>query len=316
MSLTERLKSIFDVSSLRKNPSEEKYKPDHISEKCKNRILFLYKDFISGHESTYFNDTHPFWKQIRHSLQLVHGRMMLSNDSRVRSDAEDVLAFLKICNTSEFFDFIELSFKLRVPLWVTSYANEVVDSINEIFHIENAPYQLTKIVIIKEKFPNSANDVYTERISAYPQIIRSEDAIIHREAVEPVLAILSESYFEAANEEFRSAMNEYRQGNFNDCLTKCGSAFESILKVICHKKKYNVREKATSGPLLKKLISESRLDSSLFEPSLKVIADMRNQLSSAHGGGSKVRTPERHIAQYAISSTAAAIVLLVREFDI
>jgi hypothetical protein len=39
----------------------------------------------------------------------------------------------------------------------------------------------------------------------------------------------------------------------------------------------------------------------------------RNRLSAAHGGGSKVRTVERHVAQYALTSTAAAITLLVHD---
>lgn len=40
---------------------------------------------------------------------------------------------------------------------------------------------------------------------------------------------------------------------------------------------------------------------------------MRNRLSAAHGGGAKVKAVERHVAQYALTSTAAAIVLLVHD---
>jgi hypothetical protein len=44
-----------------------------------------------------------------------------------------------------------------------------------------------------------------------------------------------------------------------------------------------------------------------------LIATMRNRLSSAHGGGTAVRAVDRHVAQYALTSTAAAVVLLVHD---
>lgn len=45
------------------------------------------------------------------------------------------------------------------------------------------------------------------------------------------------------------------------------------------------------------------------------IATIRNRFSSSHGGGSKIRTVARHVAQYLITITAAAIVLLVTDVD-
>ena len=43
------------------------------------------------------------------------------------------------------------------------------------------------------------------------------------------------------------------------------------------------------------------------------VARMRNRLSSSHGGGTSVRKVERHVAQYAVTATAAVIVLLVQD---
>lgn len=48
---------------------------------------------------------------------------------------------------------------------------------------------------------------------------------------------------------------------------------------------------------------------------LTLIATMWNQLSSAHTTGNKECTVQRHIGQYVIASTAAAISLLVNEAD-
>ena len=40
-------------------------------------------------------------------------------------------------------------------------------------------------------------------------------------------------HFEAANVEFRDALDEYRKGHYGDCLTKCCSSFESVMKSLC-----------------------------------------------------------------------------------
>ena len=60
------------------------------------------------------------------------------------------------------------------------------------------------------------------------------------------------------------------------------------------------------SPLLHTVLSRTTLDA-FFEQSLFLIATIRNRLSSAHGGGCGVRSVDRHVAQYAITSTAATI---------
>jgi hypothetical protein len=124
---------------------------------------------------------------------------------------------------------------------------------------------------------------------------------------------LSAPDFEAANLEFRDALDEYRKGHYGDCLTKCGSAFESVMKSLCTRNRWLFDEKKdTAATLLKIVVSKSTLDP-FFEQPLMLIATMRNRLSSSHGGGTTVRIVEPHIAQYALASTAAAILLLIQE---
>lgn len=193
-----------------------------------------------------------------------------------------------------------------------------VDAINEIFRVEGAPYQLTKVVKVHEKdtssfpggFPRAGTII---RTVAYPKVVRAEDEVTHTEAVVPALSVLSAPHFEAANLEFRDALDEYRKGHYGDCLTKCASSFESVLKVLCRKNGWPFDEKKdTAAPLLKSVVTNSTLDP-FFEQPLMLIATMRNRLSSSHGGGTAVRSAERHVAQYALTNTAAAVVLLVHE---
>ena len=310
MSYVEWLSSTFDVFSRRPPPDDQRYMPDDISKQLRTRILLLYRDVISGEWDEALGQWRPggdytveFWEEMYNRLQYLYGRWELYNGAQGTCD-EMMDTFLWHCKTNEFFDFIELSFKLKSTFKAMPRISEIGDAINEFFRIEDAPYKLTRMY----GYPG------TNRIAAYPQIIRVEDEVTHNEAVAPALSVLSAPHFEAANSEFRDAMKEYRDGHYGDCLTKCGSAFESVLKVLCKRNKWPFGESDTAGPLMKVVIEKSTLDS-FFEQPLMLIATIRNRLSSSHGAGNKPRDVERHIGQYALTSTAAAIVLLVHEAD-
>lgn len=146
-----------------------------------------------------------------------------------------------------------------------------------------------------------------------PGIYVAEDEATRKLVLEPALAVLAKPRFEVANEEFRSAVNDYREGDYADCLTKCGSAFESVLKVICRSNDWSfVRTDAA----VKTVVRKCPTLVPFFERPLMLIAMMRNEMSAAHGGGDKPRAPRRSVARYAVASTAAAIGLLVSESGI
>ena len=314
MSIRERLASIFDVFSRRE--SSDDHPPDDMSERLRTRILMLYRDLISGQGSWSStksrHDRHDFWGQIHNKLQHLYGQPWLTNQSRP-NPIEDTEAFLMTCSVSEFFDFIELSFKLDVSSRVFERVNDVVEAINVIFQIESAPYRLTEAVKTHEAVEGGRG--YWIRTVSYPRVIRFEDEVVHAEAVTPALSVLNAPHFSAANAEFRDAMEEYRKQSYGDCLTKCGSAFESTLKVLCERNDLTFERHDTAGKLLPVVIENSTLES-FFEQPLMLVATIRNRLSSSHGGGSQVRAPSRQIARYTLTSTAAAIVLLVETADV
>lgn len=246
-------------------------------------------------------------------LEHLYGRPKLSG-ATVASAVEDALAFVLVCKPQEFFDFLELIFKVDACWRLISDENDLVDAINEIFKIEEAPYQLTQIVKREEDDPTRPGPLRRGKIIrtvAWPKVVRSDEEVTFAEAITPALSVLSGPDYDAANLEFRDALDDYRKGDYGDCLVKCGSAFESVLKVLCAQNRWTFNAGATAAPLLKTVLSHSRLDG-FFEQPLILIATMRNHMSSAHGGGAAVRSVERHVAQYAITSTAAAIVLLAQ----
>lgn len=315
--IKDRLRLIFDVFSRRH--SGRAYEPDRVSETVRNKVLLLCRDVFSGRWREPWSSpgdyTQTFWEEIHRSLQYLHGRPKLSQAPEARTPWDDVLYFLLRCEPHEFLDFVELIFRVECLFHVVSDENELVEAVNEIFRSERAPYQVTPIVKREEK-PTGGHPPFSSgtviRTVAFPKVVRAEDEVTFTEAISPVLSVLADPAYSAANLEFRDALEEYRKGDYGDCLVKCGSAFESVMKVLCQKKGWGFNPQGTAAPLLKTVLARTSLDS-FFEQPLMLIATLRNLLSKAHGAGHQARQVERHVAQYAITSTAAAILLLVHE---
>lgn len=323
MTLKSRLTTLFGAYSRRHQPpGGGRHQADRISDVLRNRILLLYRDIVNGRwNHGLFTGTPDraglFFAEVHNLLQHLYGRSKLSN-TPAPDQLADLLAFLERCSAGQFFDFLEVSFTVDSTRFVMHDENQVVDAVNELFRVESAPYQLTRLVRVQEQ-PTADVEEFSYggvhiRTVAYPKVIRVEEDVTHSEAIEPALAILSAPHFEVANLELRDALDEYRRGHYKDCLTKCCSSFESVLKVLCTRNALAVSQADTVAPLLEKVIAKSELDT-FFQQPLVLIATMRNRLSSSHGGGSDARVARRHVAQYAITITAAAIVLLVHELD-
>ena len=110
------------------------------------------------------------------------------------------------------------------------------------------PYSLTHFVWETVQEASGRFQGHTRRVSAYPKVILKESEILHANAVAPALEFTRVNRISREpNSEFRAALEDYRKGDMADCLVKCGSAFESVLKVICRRKgwPYNQNECTT-----------------------------------------------------------------------
>jgi hypothetical protein len=323
--ITDYLKQIRDVFSVRNAPRGLGYKPDRISERLRHRVVMLYGDVLSGRMNRFDPYSHEdhwleFLEEMHQTMRHLYGRPVMSSRTRPNSAGEDVLGFLQDCSPSEFFDFIELSFKLH-SVWrvfISDRENDVVDALNEIFRMEDAQYRLTPGVQREEENPIKEGRFSGGRRIirvAFPRVVRMDEEVAHTEAVLPALSVLADPAYAGANDEFRRALEDYRKGDFEDCLVKCGSALESVLKVLCDKNKLTYASKDTANRLIDIVLPASTLDAGTFKEAFLIVARLRNRLSTAHGGGSMVRSVPRHVAQYSLTSTAAAITLLVHEMS-
>lgn len=312
------LKGIFDVFSRRHNmPDTSHYA---IPNSTRNRV-FLWcaevfanrRSFIGGRDCTY-----EFWQEIHRALSLRHGLPRLSSaQSGASSVAEDAVAFLSSCDDAEFLDFLEYIFRVDCFFHVSQSKIEVVAELNELLRADNLPYHLTDFVErqvqkVVEELPFFGQERTVIETLAYPTIISRENEVVHARTIEPALKILQSPLFKSANEEYLDALEDYRKVDFGDCLVKCASAFESVMKIICHEKNWPCRETDTARTLVNTILKHSNLEN-YFEPMLMIVATLRNRLSKAHGAGKGTRRIPRHIAAYALNTTAACILLLAGE---
>ena len=84
----------------------------------------------------------------------------------------------------------------------------------------------------------------------HPHIFRVDSEFIHSEIVNPALGLLNEKHLSGAHEEFLKAHEFYRRGESKDAIANCLKSFESTMKAICKKRKWECGSK----PIAKTLI--------------------------------------------------------------
>jgi hypothetical protein len=314
-----KLSHIFDVFSKRNKDSETFILKVPIT--FRNKLLLYCRDLFSNSRSDWGRGdyTGEFWDEIHKVLQYRHGRIQLTNIN-YHSPRDDAIGFLLTCHDEEFLDFVEYIFKVNCLFHVTMDENLIVAEINELFVSENLGYDLTEMV--KEEVVEPVNEYpffgkggKVIKVVSYPQVINKEDQVIHSTTIKPTLTLLSEPKYKTASQEYLEALEDYRKGDYGDCLTKCGSSFESVMKIICDNKKWQYKQTDTASTLLSIIINKTRLES-YFEQPLSIIATLRNRLSKSHGAGIAPKEVTQNYARYALNSTAAAIIFLANETNL
>jgi hypothetical protein len=209
---------------------------------------------------------------------------------------EDFLRFIEwICEAEEFRQFAD--------------EEEFVDAINECFRRDDLPYALTDFQW-KKTTGRGGGTTYT--LVETPKVIRRDNQVVHKSAVKPALKLLQDKQFTSANSEFIEGMEDFREGDYGDCLTKVCSAMESTMKIICDRRGWNYTQKDSAQRLVETIIANSSLDG-YFQQPIMIVATLRNRLSKSHGAGVQQKTVPEHLARYAINATASNILLLVEE---
>jgi hypothetical protein len=285
----------------------------------RNKVIMLCRDIFSNRLSQWNGDdyTSSFWDEVHQALRYRHGKFQLVEDTYPQSRSEDAIRFLLSCKDEEFLDFLEYIFKVKCLFHIHLDENQIVGQLNELFTADGIGYELTDMV--KETVTEAASgppffgrEMNTIKVVSYPTVIRKDNQFAHAGIVQPALQLLAEKKYKMADQEFIEALEDYRKKDYGDCLTKCCSAFESVMKVICHEKGWTYKQTDTANILVSTIISNTGLDS-FFDQPLMIIATLRNRLSKSHGAGTHPKSVSQNLAQYALNATASAIILLVNE---
>lgn len=218
--------------------------------------------------------------------------------------ARSVFSFLLNADTEKALDLIELSFQAITQLednyiyrhdaGITATAKGSINELNIRFLEHSIGYQFES-----------------------GEMIRVDSKLAHAEIIKPALQVLlSDKIFAGANEEFLKAHEHYRHGRYKECLSDCLKSFESVMKEICKKQKWQHNELDTAKKLLdicfqNNLIPEylQQHFSSLRSGLESGIPTMRNRLAG-HGQGAEQVTVPSYLAQYLLNLTATSILML------
>lgn len=298
--------AIFESYSKRKKGISDVYTYDTIPEKLKNQVYHIWND--------YFKQRFPdeliihVRKGIYDTICREEGKkkLYLSRDFFHDSPTNQVEKYFnQLEDTDKILDVIELTFKFIIQLekWA-----------------ENSP-SIIRIEYFAIDAINDLNQRFRENSLGYEfidgQIIRIDNQLLHTETIQTTINLLHEPDFNNANEEFLKAHEHFRFKRNQECLNECLKAFESIIKIACHKNNWEYKETDTAKPLINILISnkffpiyhENYLSAirQLLESSIPTI---RNK-NSGHGQGTRKIIVPDNLASYMLYITGATIRLLV-----
>lgn len=149
------------------------------------------------------------------------------------------------------------------------------------------------------------------------EIIRVDSELIHSEAVKPALRLLNSKNYSGAQQEFLSAYEHYRHKKNKEALNDCLKSFESTMKAICDKRKWQYQSNATAKALIQ-VCFDNELVPSFWQQQLSSLRSMlessiptgRNKLSG-HGQGSNPVVVPDYLTAYMLHMTASTLVFLV-----
>ncbi len=303
----------FDIFSKRQKKLRgdvpDVYTYDTIPQPLKVQIVHVWRDTL-GDENEYlshYHGVHAAYQFIVNTLCREYGVFSLPPATREYDDSNhlsELFNFLLQQNDSEkVLDAVELSFRYidritrkfdyRYRQDASTLADAAIEELNQRFREHGIGFQFVE-----------------------GEIIRIDSQLIHSEVVKPALGLLRGREFAGAQAEFLKAHEHYRHGNEKETLAECLKAFESVMKVICAKRKWSHDPHATSKALLQVLFDNQLIPKfweqhfSALRSSLESgVPTARNRLGG-HGQGSTVSQVPRYLVAYVLHLTASAIVFL------
>lgn len=204
-----------------------------ISAQVRRRILAVLESYSAGS----LGGLRRILDDVGNRLIKEYGGLCAPGYEAARLSDDPVEEHFYSCDDEQALDFIEACFQS----FGYQGGQKGVEEINEIFCEHGIGYELTRFTeyeVEKEVALYGRKKKRTVIEREYPQILRKDHQLIHKQVIEPALELLSGPMLRVANSEMLKAHAAVRDGDYEDAITLCGSAFESVLKTICDAKKW------------------------------------------------------------------------------
>lgn len=267
------------------------------------QVVHILRDAL-GDPNKYNSPTEKIFEILHNALSREYGVFHLSEEAR-RGEYQTAVFnfFLQNNNIEKTLDVIQIAFRL------------VQNIASEYGYRDRAGATITPEEAVAE-----LNERFVEHGIGFQfeagEILRVDSQFLHSDVVKPVLSVLSEKMYSGANEEFLSAHEHYRNKRYKECLNDCLKSFESVLKVICEKRKWKYNRNDTAKALLDCCFQNGLIPdyfqaqfTSLRSGLESGVPTVRNKLSG-HGQGIEQRDVPQYIARYLLNLTATSILLL------
>ena len=149
---------------------------------------------------------------------------------------------------------------------------------------ERAKYRLGTIMHTPHLTDYAVQEVPSENwggtvrtITSYPTVVYREDEVLHQMAIEPTLSLLGQSKFENAHEEFLDGLRDYKKGRLKECVAKCASSLESVMKIICVEKGWNKKPASMDATALLSVILKNTNLEPYYKNPLQIVPIIRNE---------------------------------------
>ncbi len=280
-----------------------------IPDEVRSRILLVLEDAVLDHSG----DFPLFLEQIGRAVAKKYGFLSQSSFLAARRSQHPVIEHFFSCGEDQLLHTLELCFRQEA----LRGNQQTVDEINTIFRECWIGYAFTSFVereVESEVFivPGWKQKA-TSKEYEYPKAIRSTDQFLDKSVSEPTFALLSDSRLHVANSEMGKAHSALRAGNYDDAITLCAAAFESLLKTICDAKGWTYdKDKDTCGRLIE-ICHKNGLFESFYLTTFLSICTIRNKLGDAHGRGPvRASTPTLEHAEHMVYLTSTNMLLLAK----
>ncbi|MFT9366733.1 MAG: hypothetical protein ABF572_14440 [Gluconobacter sp.] len=248
------------------------------------------------------NNNNSLWAEIEAVFLREKG---LNNIGRDDFSGIRIINFMQHCSTSDWLDFLEL-----IALGIRIMGDEQHYSERRKWSVSVEPEKAIEEINYRLRRAGVGYQIEEDRL------IRVDSQFIHSEIVKPALTLLSEVGFDGPRQEFLSAHEHYRAGEYRQAVGLAANALESTFKAIFDQKGWQYRKGARISDLVR-VARENHLWPEYLDTSFdQLVATLQSGLpkirdnDAAHGQGSQLKHVPAYIAAYALHLAASKIVFI------